>query len=538
MSKGLKIIVLVLGCCIAIIGCAKRGSITGGEKDITPPKFIKANPPNFSTNFDKKEIRIYFDEYIKLEEAQKQIIISPPMDPKPTITPLGGASKYVKIEFLDTLLENTTYSINFGESVVDNNESNPLPFFRYVFSTGNYLDSLSIKGTVTDALNKVPDSYITVALYEVNDTFNDSTIYKEVPRYITSTLDTVGFELNNLKSGSYKLIALKDASLNYKYEPKQDKIGFYEKTVELPADTATFFEFPLFKENLEFRAIKPKQTSKNSFDFGYEGVRDSMQIKILSATPENFETRVFPEKEKDTLQYWFKPFFEADSLVFEVTNGNYYKDTLVARFKDQYKDSLMISPVDRGTLPLNKKLRLSANTPLVRINDSLISLTDKDTVAVSFNTKIDTIANEAIIDFEKTESNAYTLELRPEAILDFVENKSDSLSFTFRTKKMADYGKVFLTLQNIKKYPVIAQLTNEKGEVLSERMVKEEKVIVFDYLDPAKYNLRVILDENANGQWDTGSYLKKLLPEKVTYYPDVIEVRANWDLKQTFILKE
>ena len=538
MSDRLKVIVYCFIGVVIIMSCAKRGSISGGEKDITPPKFTKATPPNYSTNFDKQEIRIYFDEYITLKDAQKQIIISPPMNPQPTITPLGGASKYVKIEFQDSLLENTTYSINFGESVVDNNESNPLPFFKYVFSTGNYLDSLSIKGNITDALNKVPDSYITVALYEVNEEYNDSIIYKDVPRYVTSTLDTVGFELSNLKAGSYKLVALKDASVNYTYEPKQDKIGFYERLVELPADTATFFEFPIFKEELEFRTIKPKQTSKNSFDFGYEGVRDSMRIKILSDTPEGFQSRIVAQKERDTLQYWFKPFFEADSLIFEVANGNYYKDTIVARFKDQYKDSLNITTLSKGNLPLNENFRLRSNTPVETVNDSLVRLFDKDTLLVPFSSKIDRFNNEIEIDFEKTENNAYTLEILPEAITDFIENKNDSLSFKFRTKKLADYGKVFLTLQNVKQYPVIAQLTNDKGEVLSERIVTNEKTIVFDYLDPAKYSLRVILDDNKNGKWDTGNYLKQLKPERIIYYPEVIEVRANWELKQTFVLKD
>ncbi|MAQ76006.1 MAG: hypothetical protein CL613_06715 [Aquimarina sp.] len=538
MSDRLKVIVYYFIGVVIIMSCAKRGSISGGEKDITPPKFTKATPPNYSTNFDKREIRIYFDEYITLKDAQKQVIISPPMNPQPTITPLGGASKYVKIEFQDSLLENTTYSINFGESVVDNNESNPLPFFKYVFSTGNYLDSLSIKGNITDALSKVPDSYITVALYEIDEEYSDSIIYKDVPRYITSTLDTVGFELSNLKAGSYKLVALKDASVNYTYEPKQDKIGFYERLVELPADTSAFFEFPIFKEELEFRAIKPKQTSKNSFDFGYEGVRDSMRIKILSDTPEGFQSRIVAQKERDTLQYWFKPFFEADSLIFEVANGKYYKDTIVARFKDQYKDSLNITTLSKGNLPLNENFRLRSNTPVETFNDSLVRLFDKDTLLVPFSSKIDRFNNEIEIDFEKTENNAYTLEILPEAITDFIENKNDSLSFKFRTKKLADYGKVFLTLQNVKQYPVIAQLTNDKGEVLSERIVTNEKTIVFDYLDPAKYSLRVILDDNKNGKWDTGNYLKQLKPERIIYYPEVIEVRANWELKQTFVLKD
>ncbi|MBQ4819967.1 Ig-like domain-containing protein [Aquimarina sp. MMG016] len=537
MSKRLYTLLLGALCTILVVNCAKKGSITGGDKDETPPVFVKALPPNFSTGYDKDEIRIYFDEYIKLKDPQKQIIISPPMDPKPTITPLGSANKFVKIKFLDTLLENTTYSINFGESVVDNNEGNPYPFFRYVFSTGETLDSLSIKGTITDAIDKKAEPFTTIVLYEVNDSYKDSLVYSTVPRYVTSTLDSIDFKFYNLKEGTYKLIALKDAATNYTYEPKQDKIGFYEEIVTLPADTAKLFTINVFKEELDFKALRPKQVSKNAFVFGYEGAADSMRIKLLSKAPEDFKTKVIRDKEKDTLRYWFKPFFEADSLIFEITNSKNYKDTLVARFKDQYKDSLNITSNVKGSIGFDQEFILSANTPIELVDEKLISLTDKDTVDVPFSVEMDKKNNEAKIVFDKTESNAYSMQLLPEAVKDFIGNVNDTINYNFRTKKLADYGKIFLTVQNVKQYPLIVQATNEKGEVLSEKIATDEKTLVFDNLDPGKYFIRVVFDTNKNGKWDTGNFLKGLQPEKVSYYPQEIDVRANWELKQTFVLE-
>ncbi len=520
-----------------IVSCAKKGTITGGEKDEIPPKFVKATPPNFSTNFDKNEIRIYFDEYIKLNDPQKQIIISPPMDPKPEITPLGGASKYIKVKFIDTLLENTTYSINFGQSVVDNNEGNPNPFFRYVFSTGNSLDSLRIQGVVGDALEKKADPFITVALYEVDENYTDSLVFHEVPRYVTSTLDSISFDLDNLKEGKYKLIALKDAATNYTYQPKQDKIGFYEEIVTLPADTAKAFKIDLFKEILDFKALKPKQVSKNEIIFGYEGLVDSMKIHLVSKAPENFETRILPDKAKDTLHYWFKPFFEADSLIFEVTNAKNYRDTLVTRFKDQYKDSIKLTNNVKGSLTFNQDFTLFSNTPIEAIDEKFISLIDKDTLEIPFSVQLDKIKNEAVFTFERTESNAYKVQLLPEAITDFIGNVNDTININFRTKKLADYGTIFFTLQNVKQYPVIIQATDEQGKFIDEKVVTKEETTVFDNLDPGKYNLRIILDANKNGIWDTGNFLKGIQAEQVVYYPQPIEVRANWELKQTFILE-
>lgn len=537
MNKRLEMLLLTLLLLAFVAGCAKKGSITGGEKDETPPVFVKAFPPNFSTNFNKDEIRIYFDEYIKLKDAQKQIIISPPMDPKPTITPLGSAAKYIKIKFEDTLLQNTTYSINFGESVEDNNEGNAFPFFRYVFSTGDFLDSLSIKGTVNNSVQKKIDPYITVALYESDENYTDSLVFNTVPRYVTNTLDSTSFDFYNLKEGKFKLIALKDAASNYLYEPKQDKIGFYEEIITLPADTAKVFNIEIFKEISDFKALLPKQVSKNEFLFPYRGEADSMNIKILSETPENFQSLVFPDKEKDTLHYWFKPFFEVDSLIFEVTNVKNYRDTLVSRFKDQYKDSLLVTSAYGSSLPLNKNFTFSANTPIDSINQQHITLTDKDTLAVPFSVVLDTIKNEAQINFEKTESNTYFLQMLPDAIKDFVGNVNDTININFRTKELSDYGTIFLTLQNVETYPVIVEVTNEKDEVISEKIASKEELLTFDYLDPGKYYIRVIIDSNKNGKWDTGNFLKRIQPEAIKYFPDVIDVRANWELKQTFILE-
>ncbi|WP_082422413.1 Ig-like domain-containing protein [Aquimarina longa] len=538
MSKKINMALLTLILLIMVTNCAKKGSITGGSKDETPPVFTKAFPPNFSTNFDANEIRIYFDEYIKLKDPQKQIIVSPPMDPKPTITPLGGASKYIKIKFLDTLLENTTYSINFGESVVDNNEGNPNPFFTYVFSTGNSLDSLSIKGSISDAVQKNPNTYITVALYEVNDDYTDSLVYKTVPRYITNTLDSTAFSLHNLKEGKFKLIALEDASNNYTYEPRLDKIGFYEEIVTLPEDTAKVFNLNIFKEVLDFKALRPKQVSKNKFIFPYEGIRDSMRIKLLSETPDTFESRIFPDKETDTLHYWFRPFFEADSLLFEVTNTKKYRDTLITRFKDQYKDSLVMSSDIGSSLALNKDFIFSANTALDSINEQLVSLTDKDTLEVPFSIALDKTTNKATLNFEKSESNTYSLQFLPEAIKDFIGNTNDTITINFGTKKLTDYGTIFLTLENVKTYPVLVQVTDEKEKVISEKTVNSQKTLVFDHLDPNKYYIRVVFDHNNNNKWDTGNFLKGIQPEEIRYFSEPIDVRANWEIKQTFILKE
>jgi hypothetical protein len=203
-------IAFVVFCILLMWSCANRGRPSGGPLDLDPPVIEKVVPANYSTNFNADEIRIYFDEYVKIKDLQKQLIISPPLDNQPVVMPLGGASKYISIKIKDTLKPNTTYAFNFGESIVDNNEENPYPYYRYVFSTGNVIDSLSVQGYIEDALLKEPDAFVSVMLYEVDSMYSDSVVYKEKPRYITNTLDSLtSFKIENIKEGTYKLIALK-----------------------------------------------------------------------------------------------------------------------------------------------------------------------------------------------------------------------------------------------------------------------------------------------------------------------------------------
>ena len=226
--------------------CAKKGAPSGGPKDSIPPMIVRSNPENYTTHFSGDEIRIYFDEYIKLKDLQQNLIISPPLEYQPVITPLG-TSKVLKIKILDTLKPNTTYSFNFGKSIVDNNEENEFDYFKYIFSTGSYIDSLTVKGKIADALLAQPDKRTIVMLYERTETFSDSIIYTEKPTYITTTKDsTQTFELNNLKEGSYLLIALQEETSNYTFEPKEDKIGFINETVLTPNDSS--YTLSLFKE--------------------------------------------------------------------------------------------------------------------------------------------------------------------------------------------------------------------------------------------------------------------------------------------------
>ena len=235
----------------------------------------------------------------------------------PEITPLGGASKYITIKIFDTLQPNTTYAFNFGNSISDNNEGNPFPYYRYVFSTGDYIDSLTVKGQIFDALNRKPDTFVSVGLYEVDSTFTDSIIYKETPKYLTNTLDsTTTFSIENIKAGTYMLYALKDNNQDNKFQQKTDKIGFYNHFITVPTDST--YNLRLFSENLDFKAFRPQNIAGEKIVFGYEGDYENMHIELLSEVPDTLKHRITKDEKADSLYYWYAPKLEADSLVFKV----------------------------------------------------------------------------------------------------------------------------------------------------------------------------------------------------------------------------
>ena len=201
---------------VIINGCAKRGSPSGGPVDSIAPVLINASPKLNSINFDSEEIKLTFDEFVKLDKVEDQLIISPPLEKTSyEVKPLSGVTKKVFLKFLDSLESETTYTINFGNSIKDNNEGNPLTFFNYTFSTGETIDSLYVKGNISDAYDFETDNYISLHLYRIDSIFKDSVIFNDRPTYIANSLDSTSYQFQNIKEGKYLIIALQDVDNNY-----------------------------------------------------------------------------------------------------------------------------------------------------------------------------------------------------------------------------------------------------------------------------------------------------------------------------------
>lgn len=529
MKQFVKVLFSVITIILLTSNCARKGRPSGGLKDSIAPLMVTAKPPYKQLNFSSKKIELSFDEYITLKNINQQLVISPPLKYLPIITPQTAASKKITIKLTDTLQPNTTYTFNFGNSIQDNNEGNKLESFKYIFSTGEYIDSLKVRGKVTDAFNQKFDKNIKVLLYKVDTTFNDSIIFRQKPNYVTSTLDSTLFNITNVAKGKYVLIALKDNSNNYLFNPREDKIAFLNEPIELPKDSIINETFSLFKETKKFKYYLPKQVSKGKIQFGFDGKKENVNIELLSNISEGFNSIIRFEKEKDTLNYWYSA-IENDSLVFKLTNGADI-DTATVFLRKKVIDSLKINSNVSRTLDLKDTLIFTSNNPITKIDSTKVNFIDKDSVKVPFELAPEKNTNRVKLLFDKKINNSYRLTLLPNVFTDIFNTKNDSLLYTFNTKEAEDYGSIILNVNKKTSSPIIIELLSESNKtVIRRKILTQGTSLEFDLLPSGRYLIRSIIDSNKNGSWDTGNYLNKIQPEKVIYYSEVFNIRANWHI--------
>ena len=533
-----KILFTILSLAI-ISGCAKRGNPTGGPIDSLPPVLINANPKLNTTNFDSEEVRLTFDEFVKLDNVQDQLIISPPLDKSSyEIKPLTGVTKKVFLRFIDSLDVNTTYTVNFGNSIKDNNEGNPLTFFNYTFSTGETIDSLYVKGNISDAYNIETDEYVSIHLYRIDSTLNDSIIYIKQPTYVSNSLDSTSYKFQNLKEGKYLIIAMKDVDNNYFFDPFYDKIGFIDSLITLPKDS--IIDFKLFKEETDLIWDKPHFINSEKIGFGYYGKLDLKKIEINSVIPDSIDYTYTKEVMSDTIYLWLSN-ISFDSLNFTLIEKDTTKLSTIKfdRKRDTLIDSLNVSAKTVNVIHLKESFKLSSNIPIKKIEDSLISVRDIDSILVPFVSSVNDNLDEIDIKFEVSPSDNYRILILPYAIKDIKGVTNDTLQFNLTSQSLEDYGNIYLDVIRNTQSKFILHLINQNGDIVREYDNVDQNITYnFEYIRPGEYSFRLIEDLNKNNIWDTGNYLQRVKPEPVYYFPSELEVRANWDLNETFDLNK
>ena len=512
--------------------CANVGYPSGGEVDKTAPKATAFEPTNETKNFTSNNIVIHFDEYIQLKDADNQVLISPPFEHKAEIVAKG---KYVSIKIKDTLLPNTTYLFQFKNAIVDNNEGNALPSLDYVFSTGDHLDSLSVKGKVVDGLTLKPDENIAVLLYSE---FTDSAIAKSHPVYMTKTDKNGVFKFKYLKQGLYKIIALKDDDRSLTYNNASEKMAFSTDTI-LPAyiidsvDTAD--------SGLILHTFLP--------EVGEQRITDSKMTKsgkaiittlypLVNATitsPEN-ELITVLNKSCDTLEVWTtKP---TDSLTLMIKDPSGIDDTLKLRyFKKkgrQGKENFYKTNV-KATVPYFDSIKMTFTNPIDSVMDNgkiVCVQTKTDTFYTSLI--LDQARLHALVALKLQPDSSYTMLIPKGKMVDIYGTPNDSITLKTKANTPNDYGAITIKLvPATDTVQYIIQLLTEKDEVIAEK-IYTGNALTFLNITAGKYKIRAILDVNANGQWDTGNYWQHLQPEEVYYFSKTLELRNNWEIEETF----
>jgi uncharacterized protein (DUF2141 family) len=571
LFKVLLVLFLIPG--IFFIRCARPGSPSGGPKDVTPPEVRATVPPNRSVSFNAKKISISFDEFIQLKDPAKEIFISPPMRIRPEFKTNG---KNITVEFKEELKSNSTYTINFGNSIIDFTESNALPNFEYVFSTGDNIDSLSISGKVINAFNDKPEAEIIAMVYiDENDTIPlDSLPLKMPPRSASRTIKDGSFSINNLAQGKYKLVALQDLNNNYIFDLPNERFAFLDSLVTilppgLTIDTvdSTYndtiaptafqiipkvsFTLHLFEEtDPTQRLLSKKLVSSSLLQYIFRMPVDSVDISLLNNQPVRPDWYI-PEfsKMKDTLNFWLRSGLP-DTIEVRLCAGDSLVDT--TRFfpgrttqdrpgkrKEAVKEALKIySNTFAGSLDLGKNFSLFFASPIQYFDPGKLTLfTLADTLVPMFSFS-DSLQRKGELSYKWLEKEAYKLLIEDSAFCDLSGLCNDSTTIVFKVRALEDYGNLLMdiTLPG-KSGQYLLQLLDEKEIIIQEKILASSGICRFEYLKPGNYKLKAIFDANSNGKWDTGKYKKNLLPERVVYYTLPLSIRANWDLQEEWKLQ-
>lgn len=518
--------------------CATQVAPTGGPKDTIPPAVVKMIPDSFSTHFNTKNIAITFDEYIQLQNLNEQLVISPPLASMPDVR---VKNKTLLIHFDDTLKENKTYTFNFGNSIQDIAENNAVENFQYVFSTGAAVDTEQIKGKVLNAFTNEPEKGVLVMLY---DSQTDSLPYLDKPSYFSRTKENGSFLIKNISRGSYKIFALKETNNNYVFDSRDENIAYADSQISSGSDSVTLY---LFTEALPQNLVRAYSHEPGRVIFIFQLHVDSLQYQLLSGNPEIFAQEY--SAARDTVSLWYKN-VSADTLSLRIispllSSGDTVTAPLItpAKLKASEKgavsgrgtgNSFKLSAQTNvsGRFNLNDSIRITFSHPIAAWDSNQVVLLEDSSAINSSMQFTDTLKRHLLITAPWKENKMYKLKIPPGIFTDVYGLKNDTLEFTCQTRSLNEYGtlKLELNLEHINGN-VIFQLLDEAGNVTRQSYLNKSAAVYYEYLVAGMYRFRIIDDKNGNGKWDTGYYLGKYQPEKIIYYPEKINVRANWDIE-------
>ena len=604
-------IFIILG--VMLYSCASIGRIEGGPIDEDPPMFVQSTPTPGQLNYKRNRVTIAFDEYIKLDNAGEKVVISPPQIQQPEIKTSG---KKVIVNFQDTMKADVTYTIDFGDAIQDNNESNPLEQFTFTFSTGGQLDTMAVSGVVLNASNLEPVKGMLVGLQSnLADTAFTSLPFERVGR-----TDSRGrFSIRGVAPGIYRIYALQDADQNYFYSQPAEQIAWQDSLIRpryefrmrqdttwidsLTIDTIIERQYThylpddillrCFKEiSYNQRLAKSERLTPQKFSLYFTAPADS--LPLLKGL--NFDERdAFVVEQttgrNDTIHYWIKDslLYKRDTLRAEITyletdslgklvprtdtlrlqsKLTYEKQVKQKKEQDEKKlealrkeakkkkkrdaDGNVIEPPEPllpteflpmevyapSSMDVYDYITLTFQEPLARI----------DTAAFHMQQKVDTLWQDIPFDFQRDSldlkvynvfadfelGESYQFAVDSAAIQGLYGLTTDKVKQEFKVKALEEYGTILFDIVGADSASFV-ELLDAQDKVIRTVSVVDGKAD-FYYLTPGKYGARLIADRNRNGKWDTGNFEEHIQPEMVYYYFQLLELKANFELQQTWIL--
>jgi hypothetical protein len=525
--------------------CAQMSPLTGGARDKEAPQLVSAQPPLSSTGFTNSSIVLKFDEYIQLKELNNNLVVLPKLKTLPEVE-VNGKTLKISLDPAE-LKKNTTYRFFFGKAIADMNEGNALNNFEYTFSTGGFIDSLKLKGNVVNAFNNEALDNILIALYE--DSFsNDSTVFKDVPNYITKSNASGKFSLSHLPAKRFRAYAIDDVNKNLTYDPDGEKIGFLDMVISLPEDSS--LNFSVFKE------VSAKTYVKKTISPYY-----GHTMIVFNKTPKVLVQTFYPEQEAFLVT---QPSATGDTLLLYYRNINDSLKIILNYAEEGKKDTLLLS-LAKKSLKKKRFAFMRANTPgnTLNLNTALtisfitwMDTTRLDLTKFSLRYKEDSLwknhplnprwlsVRELQLADGLPEGKDFELKLDTAALLDAFSNANDSAKFQFKTQSRNELGKAVLKLQLFKKEQYLVQLLSERQDVIKEQSFflslssSNNRNIEFTDVPPGVYKVRIVYDLNKNEKWDTGSLLKNKQAEPIFMHSKTIKVLSDWEIEEEIQVKE
>lgn len=587
-SKSLYYIFIIIAAAV-MYSCANIGNPSGGPIDKTPPIFMRSNPTPNAVNVKDRKIEIFFDEIVTLKDPSTKIIVSPAQTEMPRMSALG---RKVTVELVDSLLPNTTYTIDFSNSIQDNNEGNAIDNFAFAFSTGSVIDSMRVSGYVLDSRTLEPMQSVVVGL---QSNLADSAFHKEKLQRVALTNDRGQFTIRNVSPGSYHIFALKDLDRDYKFGNPTEDIAFLDSII-VPSIGSREAADTVYNDINEIdtimRATRPayfpndillsmfNEDRKSQYlanNLRVDSTRISLTFAAASDTlpslsivgrndvPDQWYT-LERSQTNDTLTYWIRPphLVSADTLMVATTylrtdttsNLSWGTDTLKFTFqrqkakkkkKNEETDSLEqirfmeLHPLANGTQEVYAPLLLQTGTPIERYSREAFHLQRKlqnDTTFYPAEIKSIALRDSTLsrrdlmlkVDWEP--GAAYTLAVDSLAMTDIYGLQTKPLKVDFNVRKMEEYGNIVFNIPAVRDSAIV-ELLDGTEKIVLRAPVKSHRAELLNLL-PGKYYARLFIDRNGNGKYDTGNYDMHLQPEETVYYPGAINLKKNWDVEQTW----